>query len=807
MSSRGKEGKEVMKDKLRVGTEYLRKTCAPETFAFTTTAELEGLEDIVGQERAVQAMSFGLDITRPGYNIFIVGSPGTGRTTYAKKAVQAKATRQPVPPDWCYVYNFSNPSQPKALVLPGGQGRVFCCDIEELEAALREDIPKAFDGEEYERHKARILQDFQKTRTALLEELTDLALQRGFALKTTASGFLTVPIIDGREVAQNEYASLKPEVQREIEERSQQLRVEAAEIMRRVTQAERELRARLKELDHSIGLSAVGHLIEELQHKYRDNAQVVAYLETYKNDVLQHLDEFKDKDGEEQLPLLAMRRQDVRRYKVNLLVDNSKTDGAPVVVEPNPTWYNLLGRVEYQNEMGSFTTDFTKIKAGAFHRANGGYLILNANDLLANPLAWQAVKRALKTREIRVESMADQYSALALSTLRPEPIPLTTKVVIIGNHFQYQLLYNYDEDFRKLFKVKVDFDDDMERTPETEMHIARFAAQRAKSEGLRHLHRDAVARVVEHSSRIISSQRRLSTCFNELAELLYEADVWAGLEGAKVVQRRHVNKAIAEKIYRSSRWQEYRERLLAEGKLLVSVQGAAVGQVNGLSVLSTGDYQFGVPARITANTFAGRGGIINIEREIQLSGSIHSKGVLTLAGYLGQRFAQKRPLALSASITFEQLYGGVEGDSASSAELFALLSSLADIPIDQGLAVTGSVNQKGEIQPVGGINEKIEGWFETCKILGMTGTQGVVIPRRNLDDLMLNDEVLEAVRAKRFHVYAIDRVEEGLEILTGVAAGSPDAKGEYGADTVFGRVQRKLNLFSEEQPPKGKDNE
>lgn len=754
-------------------------------------------------------MDFGLGIRSPGYNIFLVGQPGTGRTTYAKGAVRDKAAQQPVPPDWCYVYNFSNPNQPKALVLPGGQGRVFCRDIEDLEAALGEDIPKAFDGEEYERQKARIIQDFQQVRTGLLEELTELAKERGFSLKTTNSGFLTVPIVDGREVAQDNYTELEAPVQRDIEKRSQDLRVAAAEIMRRITKAERRLRERIRELDHSIGLSAVGHLIDELRQKYKDHTQVSEYLAAYKDDVLEHLDDFKTQEGEEQLPvlLLATRRRDTHRYKVNLLVDNSCGEGAPVIYETNPTWYNLLGRVEYQNELGSLSTNFTKIRAGAFHRANGGYLILHAMDLLANSLAWQALKRVMKTREIQVESLADQYSSLAMSTLRPEPVPLTTKVVLIGNPSLYQLLYNYDEDFKKLFKVKVDFSDDMERSPASELQVARFVALQAGREGLRHFQRDAVARVVEYSSRLVDSQRRLSTNFNELGELLYEADAWAISDDVDTVERRHVNKAITEKIHRSNRWQEYRERMLSEGKLLVSTQGEAVGQINGLSVLSTGDYQFGVPVRITANTFAGRGGIINIEREIQLSGRIHSKGVLTLSGYLGQHFAQHRPLALSASITFEQLYGGVEGDSASGAELFALLSSLADVPLAQGIAVTGSVNQKGEIQPVGGINEKIEGWYETCALQGLTGTQGVIIPRRNVADLMLDDEVLEAALQGRFHVYAMDSVSQGLEILTGMAVGEVDNRGEYPANTIFGCVQTKLDAFGKEQLKSSRDSE
>ena len=791
-----------------VGPEKLRRTCDPAGFSFSTTADLDGLRDIVGQSRAVKAMEFGLEIGRQGYNIFIIGHTGTGRTTYANRAVNARASKQPVPSDWCYVHNFANPSQPQALELSGGQGRDFCGSIEELESNLRQDIPKSFDGEDYERQKSSIVHEFQRVRAELLEELTDRAKEKGFALKTTDSGFLTVPLVEDQEVVQDEYNKLEPSVQRDIEDRSQQLRVGAADIMRRIGIEEKKTRDRIHELDQSIGLLAVGHLIEDMQQKYTEYPHVIQYLEDYKNDVLENLDDFKSQETEARLtPFLSPSKGKENRYKVNLVVDNSSTKGAPVVTESNPTWYNLLGRVEYQNEMGSYVTDFTKIKSGAFHRANGGYLILHAMDVLTNPLAWQAVKRVLKNQEISIESIADQYSSLALSTLRPEPIPLKTKLILIGNPYLYQLLYSHDEDFKKLFKVKVDFNDDMERSDQTESQVARYVAEQANSQGLRHFDRDAVARVVEYSSRLADSQQRLSTHFNELGELLYEADAWAGLDGEATVERSHINQAISEKIHRSNRWQEFRARMLAEGKILVTTQGSVTGQVNGLSVMSTGDYQFGVPARITANTFAGRGGIINIEREIKLSGQIHSKGVLTLAGYLGQRFAQRSALALSASLTFEQMYGGVEGDSASGAELFALISSLADVPLDQGIAVTGSVNQKGEIQPVGGVNEKIEGWFEACSLQELTGLQGVVLPRRNLGDLMLNDQVVEAVRAGRFHIYAVDTVEEALEILTGIAVGQADQLGEYPQNSLYGMVHQKLEQYGKNKQSISRENE
>ena len=797
----------MIRKELRLLPEKLRRVCDPASFAFETTAELDGAQDIIGQGRALRAMEFGLNIKRQGYNIFVAGQPGTGRNTYAKGAVKGRADREITPPDWCYVYNFTSPSQPQALALPGGTGKKFKADVEELEKILRDEIPKAFDSQEYERHKAVILDQYQKVRSELLEELSVKAREHGFALKITNSGFLTVPVQEGREVAQEEYAELDSGVQREIEDRSQQLRVEAADIMRRVAQRERETRARIEELDQSTGLAAVAHHIEEVQSRYKDYPKVVDYLQAWQKDVLANLDEFRSSGDEEQSPLAMLRgpRTETVRYRVNLLVDNSQAKGAPVVNETNPTWYNLLGRGEYQNQMGSFVTDFTKIKAGAFHNANGGYLVVQAMDLLSAPFAWQALKRVLKNQEVAIESLSEEYSSLALSTLRPEPIPMDVKVIVVGTPRLYHLLYNHDEDFKKLFKVKVDFNDDMERTKLAEEQVARLVGCLSKREGLRSFDREAVARVVEHSSRLADSQERLSTHFNELGELLFEADNWAGSENSQVVRVAHVDRAIEEKIYRANRYQELRERMVAEGKLLLTTRGEAVGQVNGLSVLSTGDYAFGLPSRITANTFAGRGGILNIEREIQLSGHIHSKGVLTLSGWLGQRFAQKEPLALSASLTFEQLYSGVEGDSASGAELFALVSSLAEVPIDQGIAVTGSVNQKGEIQPVGGVNEKIEGFFAACKLQGLTGTQGVIIPARNQCDLMLDREVVAAVQAGKFNIYAINTVEEGLEILTGIAPGEADDRYEYPQNTLYGMVQGKLEKYSPKQQKKSNE--
>lgn len=775
--------------------------CDPSRLPFETTAEIAPLEGMIGQTRAVKAMEFGLRVRQPGYNIFMTGITGTGKTSYARTVVERIAADEAVPDDWFYVYNFGNPGEPAALNLPAGRGSVFCRQIEELLEDLKQAIPKAFDGEDYERQKASYVKEFQEIRSAHLEELNKTALEQGFALKRTSSGFVTVPLLNGEQINEEQYAALEQPVKEELEKKSTEVQLKAMEIMRRIQQAERELKEKFKRLDQRIGLAATGHLFNELIEKYAGFPAVQRYLEAFREDVLSNLSEFRGEEEEQQVPLLWLRRQGQEqaelRYKVNLVVDNRETKGSPVVYETNPSYYNLLGRVEYENRFGMVVTGFSMIKGGALHRANGGYLILQARDVLAALQAWEVLKRALKTREIRIENMGEHYGLMAMSTLRPQPIPLQIKVIMIGSPLLYQLLYHYDEDFRKLFKIKADFDVEMERQEENTAKMAGFIACHCREQGLRHFDRSGVAAVIDYSARLTENQEKLSTRFNEIVELLAEADAWAGLDGVETIGAAQVHKALEEKIERSNMYEQKIREAIEKGQILLDLDGARAGQINALSVLDLGDYRFGRPSKVTASTYLGRRGIVNIERESKLSGAIHDKGVLILSGFLGMRYGRLTPLNLSASLCFEQSYSGVEGDSASAAELFCLLSAIAGIPLKQSLAVTGSVNQKGEIQPVGGVNSKIEGFFAACKARGLTGEQGVIIPVQNRRNLMLRDEVIRAVQEGRFHIYAISTVDEGLELLTGMPAGTEDKDGSFPPGSFNAAVLARLREYNE----------
>ncbi len=779
----------------------LKYYCDPQELSFETTAEIPLLEGMIGQERAVKAMEFGLRIKRAGYNIFMTGFTGTGKLSYALSAVEKIAAGEPLPDDWLYVYNFDNPGEPLALNLPAGKGALFCRHVEELFEDLKQAIPKAFDTEDYERQKAVYVKEFQAQRNAYLEELNKTALEHGFTLKRTSSGFVTVPLLDGEPLSEEDYAKLDQSVKDELEKKSTAVQLKAMEIMRRIQSAERELKEKFKQLDQKIAIAATGHLFNEILEIYSGFPEVQRYLKALQEDVLSNLGEFRAEEEEQTFPLFWLRRQSQEqaelRYKVNLLVDHRETTGAPLVYETNPSYYNLLGRMEYENRFGAVVTDFTMLKAGALHRANGGYLILQANDVLAGMQSWEVLKRALKTKEIRIETLGEQYALTAFSTLRPQPIPLQVKVILIGNPLLYQLLYYYDEDFRKLFKVKVDFDVEMEKHDRNVAKMAGFIAYHCNQEKLRHFDRAAVAKMIEYSARLAEHQEKLSTRFNDIVELLYEADTWAGIEGTDIVGAAHVEKALAEKIQRSNKYEQKILEAIEEGHLLLDLEGAKIGQVNALSVIDLGDYQFGRPSRVTASVYPGRRGIIDIERESKLSGKIHDKGILILSGYLGRRYGRKVPLTLSGSLCFEQSYSGVEGDSASAAELFALISSISGIPLKQGLAVTGSVNQNGEIQPVGGVNSKIEGFFDACKIKGLTGEQGVIIPETNRKNLMLRDEIAAAVSAGKFHLYTVSTVDEGLTLLTGREAGAELEDGSFPPGTVNEAVVKRLQQFGE----------
>ncbi|HEX6988175.1 MAG TPA: ATP-binding protein [Bacillota bacterium] len=798
-------------DKFRVPVDRLRRVCDPDDFDFGSTADVPPLVGMIGQERAVRAMEFGLRVRSPGYNIYMSGPPGTGKTTYAQNVAAEAAADQPVPNDWVYVHNFHEPDRPRAIALPPGWGRRLRADMERLIVDLREDLSKTFDSDHYEEQRQAVVRQFQERSEQVLEEADRAARLQGFALRRSATGFLTIPLRpDGVPMGPEEFNRLPDEVRAGIEERSRGVQAQVAEAVRRLRSIEQEARAELEQLERSVAMAVVGPLVEQIKERYRqvpEAAALMEHLDDVREDVLNRLDDFRGGDRSEEAGPMAMLQALSRgpsndngfaRYRVNVVVDHSGTRGAPVVVEPHPIYYNLVGKQEYAASQGTGArTDHTMIKAGALHQANGGYLILQARDLLSSPGSWDALKRALKTREIRIEAMGEEYRMVPVRTIRPQPIPLDVKVILIGTPSLFYLLHENDEDFRKLFKIKADFDVEMPRDQRTMMHYAMFISSLCRREGLRHFDRGAVARVVEHASRLADDQTKITTRFNEVVEILYEAAAWADLDDVEFVGAVHVERAIEERTFRNNRIEEKVQEMIARGSILVATEGAVVGQINGLSVSWVGDHEFGRPSRITARTYVGDRGIVQIEREVELSGAVHDKGVMILSGYLGAQYAQQRPLSLSASITFEQLYEGVDGDSASSTELYALLSSLADVPLRQDLAVTGSVDQFGRIQPVGGVNEKIEGFYRACKARGLTGTQGVIIPRQNVDNLMLHPEVVEAVRDGRFHVYAVETIDQGLELLTGVPAGEPDEQGNFPPESIHGRVAARLAAFAE----------
>ncbi len=785
---------------LEVQWEKLRRICNPDVFDWETTADLKPLKGIIGQYRGEQAIDFGLKVRKQGYNIFVAGQAGTGKMSYVRSVAENIAATQKVPDDWCYVYNLETPSQPRAINLPAGWGYRLRQDMSELVNELLREIPRVFESEEFEKRKNAVLKEFQEKNAMLLEELNRYARERGFILKRTSSGFTTIPVVQGKALSQEEYERLDQKTRDELEKKSSEVQFQSLKVFRQIKLIEKKAREKVKELEKEEGLSVVGHLIDDLLDRYRRFEKVVAYLEDVKKDILANLDYFS-KDADDEEPVLPwaghIKSNTLQRYKVNLLVDNRNTRGAPVIIESNPNFYNLVGRIEHKNEWGVLSTNFLMIKSGAFHRANGGYLILRAKDVLSYPESWQALKRILYNQEVKLENLGEQYGMITLSTSKPQPIPVDVKVIIIGSPYIYHLLFNYDEDFEKHFKIKADFDTEMEYNTDNIHKLACFISSLCSRENLRNFSRDGVAKIVEYSSEVAENSKKLTTRFDKIIKIIYEADAWAEIEKASIITGEHVLKAISQIKYRSNMYEEKMQEMVNEGKILLETEGWVVGQVNALSVIDTGDYYFGRPCRITATTCIGEQGVINIEREIRLSGRIHSKGVLILSGYLGAKYAQKFPLSVNGSLCFEQQYGGIDGDSASSAELYALLSSLADLPINQAIAVTGSVDQKGNVQAVGGVTAKIEGFYNTCKLKKLTGEQGVIIPKQNIDELMLKEEVVEAVRSGKFHIYAVENVDQGIEILTGRPAGKERKDGTYPRGSVHYLVTEKLKYYTE----------
>lgn len=769
------------------------------SFDFETTADLNPLDGIIGQGRAAAAMEFGLAIKRASYNIYVSGITGTGRSSYTKSIISRIAANEKVPDDWCYVYNFKNPDKPMSINLPAGMGYRLQKDMKKLLKDLKEKVPKAFEGEEYEKQKSQIVQEHQEKISEHMESFNVFAKEQGFIIKKNEQGLITIPLHEGRLIEDKDFMEMLPEERKKIEDNSFIVQGKLLETMKRIKDIEKAARDKIDHLETKIALSAVEQPVMELKEKFGQFKNVLEYLHEVQKDVIHNIEDFRNLEAgrADQMNLVErIREKDFAiKYQVNLLVDNRDAKGAPVILESNPKHYNLLGKIEYESNMGVATTDFTKIKAGSLHQANGGYIIINMTDLMRNPESWEGIKRAIKTGNIAIENIFST-AGIVSGSIKPEPIPLNVKVILIGSSYMYQTLYTYDEDFRKLFKIKADFDIDMSSSKENCMKYARFISSHCENKGLMHFDKSAVAAVIEHSRRLAEHKDKLSTRFNDIVEILYEADAWARIEGAQTASGSHVKKAIEQKVYRSNRIEEKMQEYIDTGVVLISTEEKVVGQVNGLSVLDFGDYAFGKPSRITVVTYAGEKGIVNIEREVEMSGSIHDKGVLILTGYLGDKFAQDFPLTISASICFEQLYDGIEGDSASSTELYALLSSLAELSIKQYIAVTGSVNQRGEIQPIGGVNKKIEGFFQTCKARGLKGNEGVIIPWQNVVNLMLNDEVVEAVRDGKFHIYPVKSIDEGIEILTDMTAGIRDESGSYPEDTVYYNVQKKIEKFA-----------
>lgn len=785
----------------RATAEEVRAVCTNDEFGSMCTDQIDPLDTIIGQERAVCALEFGLDIDSRGFNIFVAGLPGTGKNTAVQSFLENLAKVKPTPPDWCYVFNFKEPYSPRALKLPPGKGADFARDVKELISAARREIPRAFESEEYAKKREETGESFAAQRNRLFAELNQRATDAGFVIQPTPTGLFIIPLIDGEPVKEKDFAALPSEKQQEIIVRRQELEEGVASTFREVQSIERSAHEAMRNLDRQVAGFVLGLLVKELLEKYAEDAEVSAYLEGLQTDILDNLNIFRGTQETDAKSPPWTKEDPFRRYAVNVIVDNSETTGAPVVMEYNPTYNNLIGRIEKEAVFGALITDFTMIRAGVLHKANGGYLVTPVEEILRNPFSWDVLKRALRERQVVIEDASERFGFFSTKSIKPEPISLNLKVILLGDPMLYYLLYHYDPDFQELFKVKAEFGTRMDRTPENVKKYTAFFGMLCEKEQLLHLDASAVVKLVEHGSRLAEDQTKLATRFSELADVVREACHYARKENAAYATEAHVRRAIDERFYRSNMIQERLQEMIVRGAIAIDTGGTVVGQVNGLAVLSVGEISFGRPQRITATVAAGREGVVDIEREAKLGGRIHTKGVLILNGYLAEQYANEAPLTLSARLVLEQSYEGIEGDSASSTELYALLSALSGVPIRQDLAVTGSVNQKGTIQAIGGVNEKIEGYFDICKAKGLTGRQGVLVPETNRENLMIREDVVEAVREGRFHIYLVRDVDEGIEILTGVPAGKRRRDGSFPKKSIHGKVAARLKEMAAKLRP------
>mgnify|MGYP000032271947 CR=1 FL=1 len=779
--------------RLELRPEELRRRLDPRRLRFSSTEEVPPLVGTIGQPRALDAIEYGLEVPTRGFNLFVAGAPGSGRLSTVLDLVQARAATTPVPDDWVYVHNFRNPDRPNAIRLPAGRGVELARAMDEFVDAARREIRRAFESEDYDRRQRELLAEIAGHRQALEEELVRFAAARSYTLQTSVTGVVSIPLVEGRPLTREQFDQLPAEQQRAIQGAGHEIEERTARYIHQLHLLEQEAARRLQELEREVALFATERLFRELEERFADEPEVLSHLADVRSALVARLADFRD--GQSGPVPFGPPSRDLAPFRVNVFVDNAGLTGAPVVVERNPTYYNVLGRIEYRPTFGAMVTDFRELKPGALHRANGGYLVVDLLDVLRHPFAWEGLKRALAGEELRIENLAEEFSPIPSATLRPEPIPLRLKVVLLGPPLLYHLLYRLDEDFRELFKVKADFAPELDWTPEHQRNYAALISRWVRENGLRHFDRAAVAKVIEHGARMREDQRKLSARLLEIADVVSEASFWAEKEGHLLVEQGDVERAIRKKKYRSNLVEERVRELIREGTIVIETEGRRVGRVNGISIVDLGDHSFGRPCRVSARVSLGRGRIESIEREIELSGPIHSKGFMILSGYLAATYAQTVPLALSATLTFEQSYDEVEGDSASSTELYALLSALSGAPLDQAIAVTGSVDQHGDVQAVGGVTRKVEGFFATCKANRLTGRQGVIVPASNVHNLMLDDEVVEAVRDGRFHVWAVKTVDEGIELLTGLPAGRRRRDGSYAADSVHGLVAARLQQY------------
>ncbi|MBR3132777.1 MAG: AAA family ATPase [Clostridia bacterium] len=792
-----------MKKERELNYRELKNVCSTDIFKFKNTNEIEDTTNLVyGQDRGVKALEFGVNVDLKGYNLYLEGPAGVGKTMYTKKFLQQKASKEKVPNDWCYIYNFDDANEPIAVSLPAGQGKEFKETMDSFIKDIRKDIKKTFNNDDFEKEKKLIKQEYEEKRAKILEKLNDKTMKEGFTVKSAQNGIYMMPVMDGRIIEEEEYEGLDQAVKLEFESKSEHVQEMIFEALSDIKAAEKKSDKKIEEWQSNIALLTINIHINEVKSIYKRNKKITTFLDNVKRDILNNITAFTQDESQEQKqngqPNPQMQRQPEPwlNYRVNLFVDNSHLEGAPVIMDSNYSYLNIFGRLEYENQFGMFKTDYTMLKPGLLQKANGGYIIFQAKDLLTNPMCYEALKKVMKVKEISIENAAEQRSSMILVSLKPEPIPLDLKVILIGNSDIYHTLLSLDDDFRKLFKIKVEFEEDAPRSQENIQKLAKFVKSFCSQEELLDLDKEAMAKVVEFASKLAGDKEKLSTQFSEIGEIIGEASTWARIDKSKLITKEYVQKALDERIERIKKYDTKYIQMIKEGSLLINTSGYRTGQINGLTVITIGDYSFGKPSKITANTYMGQEGIINVEREVEMSGSTHSKGVMILTGYLGELFAQEMPLSLTASVCFEQLYGGVDGDSASSTEVYAILSSLSEIPISQSIAVTGSINQKGEIQPIGGVNEKIEGFYQICKMRGLTGEHGVIIPVQNVRNLHLNDDVIKSVKDGLFHIYAISSVEEGIEILTGVPAGKRDKYGNFPAGTINYLAYEKLKKYA-----------